>query len=67
MTTDPGDRITIALSDEEAMLVLAALRQFQPYWPGDLDDLARQELLARVRASLEHIRTTIRWAATSGS
>jgi hypothetical protein len=67
MNTDPGDRITIALSDEEAMLVLAALRQFEPYWPGDLDDLARDELLARVRASLEHIRATISWAASSGS
>jgi hypothetical protein len=67
MTTDPGDRITIGLTDEEAMLVLAALKQFEPHWPGDLDDLARQELLARVRGALEHIRATISRAAISGS
>jgi hypothetical protein len=67
MTADPGDRIAIGLSDEEAMLVLAALKQFEPYWPGDLDDLGREELLAQVRVAIEHIQATIRMAAISGS
>jgi hypothetical protein len=67
MTADPSDPIVVALTAEEAMLVLAALRQFEPYWPADLDDLGRGELLAQVRLAIQHVRSTIATAAIAGS
>jgi hypothetical protein len=45
----------VELSADEARLIVAALQQFEPYWPSDLDDLGRAELLAEIRHGIEHV------------
>jgi hypothetical protein len=67
MTTTPSNRVTVELTSDEARLVLAAVKQFEPYWPSDLDDLSRAELLVGIRSALEHVRSTIGEAVTTGS
>jgi hypothetical protein len=54
---DPHDpHIVLELTPDEATIVAAALRQFEPYWPTDLSDLTRVELLAGIRAAIDGIR-----------
>jgi hypothetical protein len=65
MTSSPTDTVTVELTGDEARLVLAALLRFEPYWPSDLDDLGRTELLAEIRTAVEHVRSTIDTAAHS--
>jgi hypothetical protein len=55
MTEAPSDRIAVEFSTAEAKLIVAALRQFEPYWPSDMDDMSRAELLAGIRQGIEHI------------
>jgi hypothetical protein len=49
------DRIQVELTPSEARLVVAALRQFEPFWPAEADDLSRTELLAEVRAAVDRV------------
>jgi hypothetical protein len=55
MSEVPSGRITVELTFAEAKLVVAALRQFEPFWPSDLDDKSRVELLADIRQAVEHV------------
>jgi hypothetical protein len=55
MTENPDDRIALELTPAEARLVVAALRQFEPFWPSELDDLSRAELLAGIRDGVDHV------------
>jgi hypothetical protein len=55
MTENSEDRIALELTPSEARLVVAALRQFEPFWPSDLDDLSRAELLAGIRDGVAHV------------
>jgi hypothetical protein len=47
------------LTSDEAKLVIAALRQFEPYWPGDMDELARSDLLAGMRQAIDHVTASL--------
>jgi hypothetical protein len=55
MTENSEDRVTVELTTSEAKLVVAALRQFEPFWPSDLDDLSRAELLTGLREGVDHV------------
>jgi hypothetical protein len=55
MTDQPDERIALELTPAEARLVVAALRQFEPFWPAELDDLSRAELLAGIRDGVDHV------------
>jgi hypothetical protein len=47
--------IVLELSPDEAAMVAAALRQFEPYWPADASDLSRAELLAGIRDAIADV------------
>lgn len=51
--------MSVELTDDEAKLVIAALRQFEPYWPSDMDDLSRVDLLAGIRQAIAHVTTSL--------
>jgi hypothetical protein len=55
MTEDASGRLTVELTIEEAKLIVAALRQFSPSWPHDMDDMSRAELLDGIRRGIEHV------------
>jgi len=55
MTEVPSGRIAVEFTTAEAKLIVAALRQFEPYWPADLDDMSRAELLAGIRQQIERL------------
>jgi hypothetical protein len=59
MTEGPTDRIAVEFTIAEAKLIVAALRQFEPFWPSDLDDMGRAELLAGIRQGIERLVTVI--------
>ena len=59
MTEPTPDHIAVELSPTEAKLIVAALRQFEPFWPSDLDDLSRAELLAGIRQGIDHVITAL--------
>jgi len=59
MTEGPTDRIAVEFTVAEAKLIVAALRQFEPFWPSDMDDLSRAELLAGIRQGVEQMATAI--------
>ena len=43
----------------QAKLIVAALRRFEPFWPSDMDDMSRAELLAGIRQGVEHVVTVL--------
>jgi hypothetical protein len=55
MTEVPSDRIAVEFSTAEAKLIVAALRQFEPFWPSDMDDLSRAELLAGIHQGIQRV------------
>jgi hypothetical protein len=55
MSEAAPDRIAVEFSTTEAKLIVAALRQFEPFWPADMDDLSRAELLAGIHQGIEHV------------
>ena len=59
MSQNDGERVQVELSGQEARLVIAALRQFEPYWPADEDALGRAELLAGVREAIDHVTASL--------
>jgi hypothetical protein len=59
MTGGPTDRIAVEFTIAEAKLIVAALRQFEPFWPSDMDDMGRAELLAGIRQGIEHVAAVI--------
>lgn len=59
MTETPSDRITVELSATEARLVVAALRQFEPYWPSDMDDMSRTALLSSIHDGIDRVVTAL--------
>ena len=59
MTDGSTDRIAVEFTVAEAKLIVAALRQFEPYWPADMDDMGRAELLAGIRQGIEHVAAEI--------
>ena len=59
MADTDSERVSVELSSDEARLVVAALRQFEPYWPSDMDDLDRIELLAEIRAAIVRVSSQL--------
>jgi hypothetical protein len=55
MTEATPDRIAIEFSTTEARLIVAALRQFEPFWPSDMDEMSRAELLAGIRQGIDNV------------
>jgi hypothetical protein len=53
------DSVSVELSAAEAKLIIAALRQFEPHWPGDMDGLDRADLLAGIRDAIDHVTTRL--------
>ena len=60
MSENGSEHVTIDLTPDEARLVIAALRQFEPFWPSDMDELSRVDLLAGIRGAIDHITATLR-------
>ena len=52
MTEGVAERMTVELTMAEAKLIVAALRQFEPYWPSDMDDISRADLLEELRGKV---------------
>lgn len=59
MADTDAEQVSVELSSDEARLVVAALRQFEPYWPSDMDDLDRIELLAEIRAAIVRVSSQL--------
>jgi hypothetical protein len=49
------DQVTITLSADEARIVVAALRQFEPYWPADIDERDLADLLHVVQRAVGRV------------
>jgi hypothetical protein len=49
------EMIVLELTSQEAAIVTAALRQFEPYWPADATELSRAELLTGVRSAIADV------------
>lgn len=60
MDENVTNHIHVDLTSEEATLIVAALRQFEPYWPADTDEVSRTELLAEIRRAVEHLTLATR-------
>lgn len=60
MSETTSERVAVDLTRDEAKLVIAALRQFEPYWPADMDELSRAELLDGIQLAIGHITTTLK-------
>ncbi|MCW2784850.1 MAG: hypothetical protein JWP74_1367 [Marmoricola sp.] len=59
MSGSDTERVSIELTPAEAKLVIAALRRFEPYWPGDMDDLTRTELLTGIRVAIDRVTSSL--------
>jgi hypothetical protein len=59
MSGSGAERVSIELTPDEAKLMIAALRQFEPYWPSEMDDLTRADLLAGIRVAIDHVTTSL--------
>ena len=59
MSGNPAERVPVDLTPDEARLVIAALRQFEPFWPTDMDELTRSELLADLRGAIDHVTASL--------
>jgi hypothetical protein len=59
MSGNLGERVSVDLTPDEARLVIAALRQFEPFWPSDMDALTRSELIAAIRGAIDHVTASL--------
>jgi hypothetical protein len=51
--------MSVELTADEARLIVAALRRFEPFWPSDMDDMSRAELLTGIREGIDHVVETL--------
>jgi hypothetical protein len=65
MADNPAERVSVELTPDEAKLVIAALRKFEPYWPGDLGELDRAELLAGIRVAIDRVTSSLSASGTA--
>ena len=56
---DDTERVQLDLTAREASLVVAALRQFEPYWPAQETPQSQAQLLADLREAIDHILATL--------
>jgi hypothetical protein len=62
---DLSDRLRVELTTSEALLVVAALRQFEPFWPASMSDRGRDELLEETRIMIDDAIRKLGEAAAS--
>ncbi|MEP6528284.1 MAG: hypothetical protein ABJA86_14105 [Nocardioidaceae bacterium] len=55
MSEGGSEGVSVELTTAEAKLIITALKQFEPYWPSDMDDLNRADLLAGIRVAIDHV------------
>ncbi len=67
MSEGAPERVTIELTPAETKLVIAALQRFEPFWPADLDDLGRAELLAGVREAIDRVTGSLEGRSPAAS
>jgi hypothetical protein len=60
MTEGAAGRVSVELTMDEARLVVAALRQLEPYWPDHTDEMSRAEMLADIRRAIDHVTAAAR-------
>ncbi len=63
MASSEDDHVVVRLTAEEAMTVLAAVRQYEPYWPSTESAEAVATRLRTVRTEIESVIAKIRLAA----
>lgn len=63
MATDSVELLALRLSPSEAMTVLAAVRQYEPYWSGSDDPQAVATKLHAIRSDVDSVVAKIRDAA----
>jgi hypothetical protein len=63
MASFEDEGVVVRLTPEEAMTVLAAVRQYEPYWPSTDAAEAVATRLRTVRLEVESVITKIRLAA----
>lgn len=63
MASSEDDVVVVRLTPEEAMTVLAAVRQYEPYWPSTESKDAVATRLRTVRQEIESVIGKIRLAA----
>jgi hypothetical protein len=61
--SEHDDRLQVELTTGDALIVLAAVRQFEPYWSAGLSEPGRIALLADTREAVERIIRTLSEAA----
>ena len=59
MSEGASDRVSIELTADEARIVIAALQQFEPFWPSEMDDLSRADLLAGIRVAIDRVTSSL--------
>jgi hypothetical protein len=59
MSDNLAERVSVDLTPDEARLVIVALRQFEPFWPADMDELTRSELLAGIRVAIDQVTASL--------
>jgi hypothetical protein len=59
MSGNLAERVSVDLTPDEARLLIAALRQFEPFWPSDMDALTRSELLAGIRVAIDRVTASL--------
>jgi hypothetical protein len=67
MADESSHHIAVELTPDEARLIVAALRRFEPYWPSDLDEMSRAELLTGIRQGIEHVVGELEASRSSAS
>jgi hypothetical protein len=63
MASCEDESVVVRLTPEEAMTVLAAVRQYEPYWPSAEPAEAVATRLRTVRMEIDSVITKIRLAA----
>jgi hypothetical protein len=59
MSGNLAERVSVDWTPDEARLVIIALRQFEPFWPADMDELTRSELLAGIRVAIDQVTASL--------
>jgi hypothetical protein len=63
MASSEDESVVVRLTPEEAMTVIAAVRQYEPYWPSAESAEALVTRLRNVRMEIDSIIAKIRIAA----
>lgn len=65
MTESSAGDLCVLLTPEEALTILAALRQYEPYWPANEEPARVAERLRNLRMDIASVTAKIRAAAAA--